>query len=85
MVVSGAMTFAEANELAIAVPQCFDCHSLMIDLAQVERVDSSALGVLLEWMRQAAKSNCQLHFVNPPRSLHTLADLYGVSELIDSL
>lgn len=78
------MTFAEASELAAAVPQCFDCHALMIDLGQVERVDSSALGVLFEWLREAAKRNCQLRFQNPPPSLRTLADLYGVSELIDS-
>jgi phospholipid transport system transporter-binding protein len=79
------MTFAEASELTAAVPECFDCKAVMIDLGEVERVDSSALGVLLEWLRQAAKRNCRLHFLNPPRSLRTLADLYGVTELIDSL
>ncbi len=52
----------------------------VVDLAGVTEVDSAAVSLLLEWRRQA--QNTALHFSNLPAALKSLADLYGVSELI---
>ena len=55
---------------------------LVIDFARVTTVDSSAVALLLEWLRQAKARDKTLVFVNLPATLVALARLYGVSELI---
>lgn len=57
---------------------------LTIDFAAVSAVDSSAVALLLEWRRRALARNKQLTFVNLPANLLALADLYGVTELIQA-
>lgn len=52
----------------------------VVDLTGVTEVDSSAISLMLEWRRQANDS--ALRFANLPQSLTSLADLYGVNELI---
>jgi phospholipid transport system transporter-binding protein len=52
----------------------------VVDLAGVTEVDSAAVSLLLEWRRQA--QDAALRFANLPSALTSLADLYGVSELI---
>lgn len=55
---------------------------LTIDFAAVSGVDSSAVALLLEWRRRAQALGKTLVFVNLPANLLALAELYGVSELI---
>ena len=55
---------------------------LTIDFAAITEVDSSAVALLLEWRREAARRGKGLNFVNPPANLLALADLYGVTGLI---
>lgn len=53
-----------------------------IDLAGVERTDSSALALLLEWKSWAKASGQPVRFINPPRSLCVLASLSQIGELL---
>ena len=55
---------------------------LTIDFAGITAVDSSAVALLLEWRREAARLGKSLFFVNLPANLLSLADLYGVTGLI---
>ena len=55
---------------------------LTIDFAGITGVDSSAVALLLDWRRMAAKRAKTLVFVNLPANLLSLAELYGVAELI---
>jgi phospholipid transport system transporter-binding protein len=55
---------------------------LTIDFAAITAVDSSAVALLLEWRREAARAGKELRFVNLPANLLALAELYGVSALI---
>jgi phospholipid transport system transporter-binding protein len=55
---------------------------LTIDFAGVDAVDSSAVALLLEWRRQAARLGRTLEFVNLPENLVALTRLYGVEDLI---
>ena len=55
---------------------------LTIDFAGIDAVDSSAVALLLEWRRQAARLGKELDFVNLPANLVALATLYGVEDLI---
>jgi phospholipid transport system transporter-binding protein len=54
---------------------------LTVDFSKVEKVDSSIVSMLLEWLREANRLGCQLHFVNVSESLKSLIQLYGVAEL----
>jgi phospholipid transport system transporter-binding protein len=47
-------------------------------------VDSSAVALLLEWRRRALAKGKQLAFVNLPANLLALAELYGVTDLIQA-
>ena len=57
---------------------------LTIDFAGVTAVDSSAVALLLEWRRRALARDKQLAFENLPANLLALAELYGVTELIQA-
>jgi phospholipid transport system transporter-binding protein len=60
----------------------FDRDNMVIDLAQVAEVDSSAISMLLEWQREADRRNCSVRFANIPLNLRSLVQLYGLSELM---
>jgi len=56
--------------------------SATIDLSGVTEVDSTALSLLLEWRRDAARSGRAVRFDRLPANLQSLAQLYGVTELL---
>jgi len=56
--------------------------NLVVDLSGVSEVDSSALSLLLEWQRTARAGGQVIAFTHLPANLKSLADLYGVSELL---
>lgn len=53
---------------------------LVVDFAKVEAVDSSAVSLMLSWLRTAKSKNVKLSFINVPDNLLSLASLYGVAE-----
>ena len=55
---------------------------VVVDLKGVTEVDSAALSLLLEWRRAAARENRRIEFANVPPNLTSLAQLYGVADLI---
>ena len=78
--ISGAMTVDQVNALlaesgALATPT-------EIDLAQVSDVDTTAVSLLFEWQRRAQAHQSKIIFSNLPDNLVSLAQLYGVTELI---
>ena len=79
--VSGPLTLVSAAALAVEAVPHFS-GELVVDLAAVTEVDSAALSLLFEWQRAAQSRQCRLTFCNLPKSLVSLAELYGVSELI---
>jgi phospholipid transport system transporter-binding protein len=86
LALEGALSF-ESLPRVLAQSQAFSERadlpdSLTIDFAAITLVDSSAVALLLEWRREAARVGKELRFVNLPASLLALAELYGVSGLI---
>jgi ABC-type transporter Mla MlaB component len=63
-----------------------DCYVIFLaqrfDLAQVEAADSSAVSMLLGWLRNAQRHQAKLTFVNVPENLRSLAHLYGVADAL---
>ena len=62
----------------------FAAAEVSVDLAGVTEVDSSALSLLLEWRREAGRNGRAIRYLNLPANLRSLAQLYGVTELIGS-
>jgi phospholipid transport system transporter-binding protein len=54
----------------------------VVDLAGVSGVDSAALALALELMREAESAGRRLAFENLPQAMQKLARLYAVSEMI---
>jgi phospholipid transport system transporter-binding protein len=54
----------------------------IVDLAEVSELDSSLLATLLAWIREARSSNGSLKVANLPSGLQTLAQLYGIEDLL---
>jgi phospholipid transport system transporter-binding protein len=82
LVVSGAMTMQTVNALLAEVRPLLVDIKLEMDLAQVTEVDSAAVSLLFEWLRQAHDRKVGLAFANMPPPLASLASLYGVDDLI---
>ncbi|SCY67654.1 phospholipid transport system transporter-binding protein [Nitrosospira sp. Nl5] len=80
--VKGSVTIHNVVALVERGIALFNRDDLIIDLAQVTEVDSSAVSMLLEWQREARRRNCRIRFANAPQNLKGLAQLYGVSGLI---
>ena len=82
MVVSGAVTLGGvAALLEQGRAQIFD-GARTVDLAGVTELDSSALAMLLAWLRAARARNRELAFIGFPEGLTAIARLYGVAELL---
>lgn len=78
---SGALTIANAAALCEEGKRQLT-GDVVIDLAAVTEVDSTALSVLFEWRRTAQQKNLQVSFRNLPDSMKSLAALYGVADLV---
>lgn len=76
LVMDNARSLLEAGRAALLVGE------QVIDLGQVGEADSSALAVMLGWMRAASLSRSTLKFANIPAGVLSLAELYGVVELL---
>ena len=82
LVVRGRLTIATVPALFEAGLQHLTSEDLLVDLSQVEAVDSAAVSMLLGWLRAAQRSQRTLRVVGLPEDLLSLAHLYGVSELL---
>ena len=82
MLVSGALTLATvAADLAQGKAAIAE-GARSIDFAGVGELDSSALALLLAWLREAKRLGGELTYANLPQGLTTIARLYGVAELL---
>ena len=82
LIVSGAVTIENVVKLTELGSAMLNREDLVIDMQQVTEVDSFAVSMLLELQRRAHRQNGQIQFANLPEALKSLAQLYGVSELI---
>ena len=80
--VDGPVTTENVVSLLAQGAERFTQPSMTVDLAGVTEVDSSALSLLLEWRREAVRNGREIRYRNLPASLKSLAELYGVSELL---
>lgn len=80
--VTGNMTLPAARTLLQEGSSHITRADAVFDLAGVEDVDSSGLAVVFGWQRAAKGLGRNVRIVNPPANLRSLAEVYGVSELL---
>lgn len=83
--VSGEMTLASANALLAEGAQLIAGNgksAMRFDLAGVTEVDSSGLAVVFGWVREAMRLDKTVSISNLPKNLTSLAEVYGVSDLL---
>ena len=59
-----------------------EADKVSIDLAGLQRVDSSAIALLVQWQRQAAQKDIPLRFLNIPELIKPLLALYDLDAII---
>lgn len=80
--VEGAMNLSSATALLEAGKQAIARSAQVFDLEKVAEVDSAGLAVVFGWMRAATSAGRALQIVNAPTSLISMADVYGVGNLL---
>lgn len=81
-VIEGAVTMDTVRAVAEQGARLFDDAEVVVDFGAVEEADSSAVSLMLEWLREARRRGRELKFVNLPASVKSLALLYGVEGLL---
>jgi phospholipid transport system transporter-binding protein len=79
---AGSLTMDSAANVLAASTEVALPAAGVIDLERVEAVDSAGVALLLAWRRRAAVEGKPLTFAHLPSSLASLAQLYGVEELL---
>jgi len=82
LLVSGPVTVANVAALLEEARAPLAEGVRSVDLGEVTELDSSLLALLLAWMREARARGRTLTFSRLPSDLGTLAQLYGVAELL---
>jgi phospholipid transport system transporter-binding protein len=82
LVVRTPMTMANASALLAAGRSALQPGLMVFDLSAVREADSSALAVMLGWLRVADASRSTVRFARIPEGVRSLAELYGVADLL---
>ena len=82
IVLSGPVTLANVAQVLEEGRRHLAEGAATVDLAEVSELDSSALALLLAWLREAKAAGRALAFTNLPESLQTIARLDGVQDLL---
>lgn len=80
--VVGGMTIETASTLLAGGLAAMQAGGAVFDLGQVADVDSAGLAVIFGWQRAANAAGKSLRIANTPASLISLAEVYGVSDLL---
>lgn len=80
--IGGSITYDNVVEVARTGGAAIKADDMLVDLTGVTRVDSSAVSMLLEWMRTTQIYGRRIEFINLPSNLADLIELYGVDSLI---
>jgi len=81
--VSGVLDFASVGRLeAAARPLLSGAADAVVDLGGVERANSAALALLLEWVDQARRARRRLRFQGVPAGVLEIAKVSNVADLL---
>lgn len=78
----GALTVDNAAGLLLQLKPHLERGIGTLDLSAVEQVDSAALALIFSSLRQSRAAGHELRLAGLPANIMTLAELYGVAELL---
>jgi len=81
LVVKVPLVMTNARGLLEAGRSALQPGEQVFDFSEVTEADSSALAVMLGWLRAASLSRSSVKFAHIPAGVVSLAELYGVTEL----
>ena len=81
LVVKVPLVMTNARGLLEAGRSALQPGEQVFDFSEVTEADSSALAVMLGWLRAASLSQSTVKFAHIPTGVISLAELYGVTEL----
>lgn len=84
VVLEQAITMQNALQVKKEGLASIDAGDVKISLSSVKTVDSSAVSVMLSWIRHAKEKNLPLRIQSVPPSLDSLLSLYGIHALFES-
>ncbi|GAB3263688.1 STAS domain-containing protein [Chitinimonas naiadis] len=79
---SGALTLDSICRVHGELSDRLALPELVLDLAEVTEIDSTAISMLLHWQRDAAAAGRSLSLARAPDNLTSLAALYGVEDFL---
>ncbi|OMG56721.1 hypothetical protein BJN45_03685 [Azonexus hydrophilus] len=80
--VSGAMVMDNARVLLGEGCAQMTKGDVVFDLSAVAEADSSAVAVMLGWLRHAVRIGAKVSFSGVPAGVLSLAELYGITALL---
>lgn len=80
--IEGPVTLAGVTALLAEGSRSFEGTPVVVDFSGVTEADSSAISLMLEWTRRMHGGNRQIFYANLGESLVSIANLYGVKDLI---
>ncbi len=84
LLLQGPVTIGTVSALLAQVRTLLAPGAAVLDFAQVSEVDSAAVALALECLREAQKRKLPLSLANLPEAMQHLAELYAVSELLQA-
>ena len=82
LLVTAPMIMANARGLLDAGRSALQAGEVIFDFSRVEEADSSAVAVMLGWLRAADAAGARIKFAHIPAGVRSLAELYGVTDLL---
>ncbi len=82
LIVTAPLLMDNARQLLEAGCAALQPGDQVIDLGSVKEADSSALAVMIGWLRATKLSRSTIKFANIPTGVLSLAELYGVADLL---
>jgi phospholipid transport system transporter-binding protein len=82
LVIMAPLVMDNARELLEAGRALMVPGSVVFDLAEVTEADSSAVALMLAWVRSAGVSRSTVSFANIPEGVRSLTELYSVVDLL---
>jgi phospholipid transport system transporter-binding protein len=84
LLLQGPVTIATVSALLTQVRTLLAPGVAVLDFAGVTEVDSAAVALALECLRDARRRKLALSLANLPEAMQHLAELYAVSELLQA-
>lgn len=84
LLLQGAVTIGTVSALLAQLRTLLAQNVAVLDFAGVTEVDSAAVALALECLREARARELALSFANLPEAMRNLAELYAVSDLLEA-